>query len=286
MRRAAFVLCLPAFLAPALLARAESGAALAPPPLLGAAAAFYDGGGAVRAAQLPRMYDRSEGRADLGASAGASIQLGVIGPRPSGAGERLRRSEEAERALLVEVPGIPPPPEYQRTFRRLEARPEKTDRYNELILRYADRYGLDPRLVKAVIAAESEFYRKAVSPAGALGLMQLMPRTAREMGVARRMLFDPESNIRAGAAYLSQLFARVLRAEGVRSPDALRAPMWAVQRVLAAYNAGPRYLYRERCPRQIRDYVRKVLLYYRSKVSEFRSEMGDWLTRSREERTA
>ncbi|MFA6030187.1 MAG: lytic transglycosylase domain-containing protein [Elusimicrobiota bacterium] len=284
MRRTAFVLCLPAFLAPALLARAESGAASAP-PLLGAAAAFYDGGGAVRASQLPRMFDRAEARADLNGAAGVDIRLGVIGPRPIGGAERLRRFEETERPLLVDLPTLPPPPEYQRTFRRLEARPKKTDRYNELILRYADRYGLDPRLVKAVIAAESEFYRKAVSPAGALGLMQLMPRTAREMGVSRGMLFDPESNIRAGAAYLAQLFSRVLRAERVRCTAALRAPMWVVQRVLAAYNAGPRFLYRERCPRQIRDYIRKVLLYYRSKVSEFATEMGDWISRASEERT-
>jgi soluble lytic murein transglycosylase-like protein len=160
----------------------------------------------------------------------------------------------------------------------------RTDLYNRLILRYAGRYRLDPRLVKAVMAAESEFFHNAVSPAGAVGLMQLMPRTAREMGVPRHLLFDPESNIRAGTAYLAHLFSRILRSE-TRS-DAVRAPMWAVQRVLAAYNAGPRLLRRDRCSRRVRDYIRKVLLYYRSKVSEFASELGDWLPHAEKEPVA
>src|SRR5277367_3981975 len=81
---------------------------------------------------------------------------------------------------------VPPPvasPAYQHTFNVLLAHPEVTDRYDDLILKYAEAYHLEPRLLKAVIAAESEFLLEAVSPRGAHGLMQVMPATAREMGV-------------------------------------------------------------------------------------------------------
>jgi len=266
-------------LAAALCARAEDDAvpAIAPPPLLSAVAGLRDSPGAFHQVQLQRLFDRSGARADLG----VSIHLGVIGPPAPGA--RAPRPEPEERPLLVKTSGCPPPPAHQEAFSRLEGR---TDRYNRLILRYAGRYRLDPRLVKAVMAAESEFCHRAVSPAGAVGLMQLMPRTAREMGISRRLLFDPESNIRAGAAYLAQLFSRILRSKTPARADTVGAPMWVVQRVLAAYNAGPRLLRRDRCSRRIRDYVRKVLLYYRSKISEFASELGDWLPRAEEEHVA
>ncbi|MFC1680156.1 transglycosylase SLT domain-containing protein, partial [Elusimicrobiota bacterium] len=67
---------------------------------------------------------------------------------------------------------------YRRTFRILMNRPQVTDRYDEIILKYAELHDLDPRLLKSIMSAESEFNHKARSPAGARGLMQLMPRTA------------------------------------------------------------------------------------------------------------
>ena len=85
----------------------------------------------------------------------------------------------------------------------------------------AERHSLDPALVMAVVGVESGFQAQAVSPRGAQGLMQLMPRTAREMGVADA--FDPAANLDGGSRYLSSLVARY---EG----DLTRA--------LAAYNAG------------------------------------------------
>jgi|OpeIllAssembly_1097287.scaffolds.fasta_scaffold21643_2 hypothetical protein len=85
----------------------------------------------------------------------------------------------------------------------------------------APSYGLEPALLLAVISAESGFRSKAVSPKGAQGLMQLMPATARRLGV--RDPFDPEQNVRGGARYLNQL----LRLFG----NDLRL-------ALAAYNAG------------------------------------------------
>ena len=81
--------------------------------------------------------------------------------------------------------------------------------------------GLEPQLLLAVISAESGFRAKAVSPKGAQGLMQLMPATARRLGVTDP--FDPEQNVRGGARYLNELM-RMFN-------DDMRL-------ALAAYNAG------------------------------------------------
>jgi soluble lytic murein transglycosylase-like protein len=151
------------------------------------------------------------------------------------------------------------------------ASPEVTDRYDELILKYAELYHLDARLLKSIIAAESEFAFRVVSPRGAQGLMQVMPRTAAEFGIPPDRLYEPEFNIAAGAAYVAELFRiawRRFKLKGVRYRD---APLWLKQRIIAAYNAGPRFLFRDGgWYRQTRDYVRKVLLFYDSAVTDFR----------------
>lgn len=168
--------------------------------------------------------------------------------------------------FTLEIPAVPPPP-FERAFERLGAQPE-TGGYDSLIRRYAETHGLDPRLIKSVIAAESEFSARAKSPAGALGLMQVMPATSEEMGVSGRALYEPEANIRAGTLYMVHLFERAWRKYHLRGVPYKDAPSWLIQRVVAAYNAGPRFLVHRRLYRQTRDYVRKVLLFYRSKVSE------------------
>jgi soluble lytic murein transglycosylase-like protein len=150
----------------------------------------------------------------------------------------------------------------------LNLRPEVTSRYDGIIRHWAQRYRLDPRLLKAIIAAESEFIHRAISPAGARGLMQLMPMTAEEMGVSRNVLLDPVYNIRAGAAYLAHLFSRICRVFKLESREGARAPQWVVRRVVAAYNAGPRMLLRTACPKGVRAYVRKVIGFYRSALTE------------------
>jgi hypothetical protein len=91
-----------------------------------------------------------------------------------------------------------------------------------LIMRYAAIYNLDPALIAAVIKSESSFDARAVSWAGAQGLMQLIPRTAREMGVANA--FDPEQNIMGGSRYLRQML-------NTFGGDLTLA--------IAAYNCGP-----------------------------------------------
>ena len=136
------------------------------------------------------------------------------------------------------------------------------DRYDEIIARHSKRHRLDPRLVKAIIAVESSFCQRARSPKGARGLMQLMPDTAREMGVSPARLSEPEENIRAGTAYLATLLnaaARRYRLKGARWDQ---APDWVRRRVIAAYNFGPRAFGPGRHPPETRRYVRDVMKLY------------------------
>lgn len=92
-------------------------------------------------------------------------------------------------------------------------------RYDPIITRIAARHGVDPTLVRAVIQVESAYQRRARSRKGAMGLMQLMPATARQYAVTDP--YDPESNIEAGTRHLKTLLTRL--------PLTL---------ALAAYNAG------------------------------------------------
>ncbi len=94
--------------------------------------------------------------------------------------------------------------------------------YDDLIVEHSRLQSIRPSLVRAVIQVESGFNPRAVSPKGALGLMQLMPATARLFRVSNA--FDPQENVRAGVAYLRQLLDRYDGNEEL---------------ALAAYNAGP-----------------------------------------------
>jgi len=147
---------------------------------------------------------------------------------------------------------------------------KRIDRHDKKILKYARHFGLSPRLVKSIIAAESSFRLRVRSSKGAVGLMQLMPATAEEMGVSRSQLVFSEYNIRAGTAYLAHLFKRVIKQYRVKVSSYAQAPEWIVRRVLAAYNAGPRFLYRTRLYRATRRYVERVLHFTRSKLANLR----------------
>jgi len=119
------------------------------------------------------------------------------------------------------------------------------EEFEPLVQEHARRHALRPELVRAVIQVESGFNPRARSPKGAMGLMQLMPATARELGV--RDAYDPEDNIRGGCKYLRQLIDRYGGNEEL---------------ALAAYNAGAEAVDRhgKRVPpyRETRDYVKKV----------------------------
>ncbi len=119
-----------------------------------------------------------------------------------------------------------------------------------MIRRFSREHQLHPALIRAVIKAESDFDPRAVSRAGAIGLMQLMPQTAVRLDV--RDLYNPEDNIGGGTKYLRQLLDRFRG----------NLPL-----ALAAYNAGEHVVdrYRTLPPiNETRQYVRKVLRYYRT----------------------
>lgn len=122
-----------------------------------------------------------------------------------------------------------------------------------LIERYAGRRELEEKLVRAVIQVESSFDPGAVSRKGAMGLMQLMPETARELAVEDP--WDPEQNVRGGTEYLSRMLSRF---DG------------DLEFALAAYNAGPsaveRYGGVPPYP-ETRTYVERVMRLYRGEAA-------------------
>ena len=132
--------------------------------------------------------------------------------------------------------------------------PAKLDKrastYMNVIEAYSIAFEVDPNLVKAIIAIESCFDRKAVSAVGAKGLMQLMPATAKELGV--KDSFNANANIRGGINYFSQMLSRFNN---------------NIELALAAYNAGPHAVekYGGIPPyTETKGYVKKVLKRYKS----------------------
>jgi soluble lytic murein transglycosylase-like protein len=146
------------------------------------------------------------------------------------------------------APGVRPIPVVRSDVRYMRQVRQTHHLYHPIIDRVAKRYKVDPALVKAIIMAESGYDPRAVSHRGALGLMQIMPQTARALGVADS--FDPEHNITAGVRYFRQLM------DTVAEDPAL---------ALAAYNAGPAKVrkYNGVPPyKTTRRYIKKVMTYY------------------------
>lgn len=149
----------------------------------------------------------------------------------------LFRSSERPYASAEAKPGL---------FAALLAR----NPYTTIIRKISRKYQVDHRLVTAVMKTESDFNPRAKSPAGAIGLMQLMPKTAAMYDVRQKELFNPQRNVEAGVRHLSHLLKRY--------PD--RQDL-----VIAAYNAGEGSVdkYRGVPPfQETQNYVTRVQLYY------------------------
>jgi Transglycosylase SLT domain len=145
-------------------------------------------------------------------------------PMPTPAPQQLpvrRRAEPAPIAaprnpIQVPEPSVLPTDDYGEV--RLLPSNQPLD---ALITKIATETGLDPKLLHALVIIESAYNTRAVSPVGAMGLTQLMPGTARELGVSNA--FDTEQNLRAGARYLAIQIGRFSD----------------IRLALAAYNSGP-----------------------------------------------
>ncbi len=140
-----------------------------------------------------------------------------------------RRLPKQRRALVPKTPRRPAILRRPRQNASASALPRPPNRpkpsraaINKLITRYAKRYGLENDLVHAVVRAESGYNAHAVSPAGAVGLMQIMPATGADYGVGSAdALFDAPTNIRVGTRHLQRLIGR-----------------YGVGKAIMAYNAG------------------------------------------------
>ena len=151
-----------------------------------------------------------------------------------------------EKIVADEIPFVEPAPAPEPTEANDDVQPPTlpTTQYTEIITTMAQAHGVNPMLVQALIQVESNYRPRATSNKGAMGLMQLMPSTARQYQV--RNPYDPKANIAAGVKHLKSLLDR----------------LGTVDLALAAYNAGegavkkfngiPPY-------RETRDYVARIL---------------------------
>ena len=131
---------------------------------------------------------------------------------------------------------------------RRSSNTHSTDKYDRLIEEASKRYGVLFPLIKAVIKAESDFDPRAVSKAGALGLMQIMPQNVNTLKISDP--FNPLENIMGGTRYFKQLIDKY---EG------------KLQLALAAYNAGPNMVdYYNGIPpiKETENYVKRVMKYF------------------------
>jgi hypothetical protein len=147
----------------------------------------------------------------------SGARLNVTGYEILGDRYRLHLQGGVAEVPVNDIVGIEP----EENFAPIEEPLSEKTPFQKIIRAAAERYGLDADLIHCVVAVESNFDPRAVSPKNARGLMQLMPQTAAKYGV--KDIFDPEQNVNAGTRYLKELLGRYRN----------------LTLALAAYNAGP-----------------------------------------------
>lgn len=159
-----------------------------------------------------------------------------VQPR-TGGWKRLYRSDDSGRKGTTSTRVVPQKPD-----------PERMRLFDEHIREAANLYQLPEAFLRAIVLVESNFFPDAVSHAGAMGLMQLMPSTALKMGVLDA--FDPRQNVLGGARYL-RVLANRFNGDLVLTVAAYNAGEGAIKR----YNGVPPY-------QETRMYVKRVLHHY------------------------
>jgi len=156
--------------------------------------------------------------------------------------------DEVEVAETIELPSSQAGEfaSYDLSYRRLR-KPLLGTAYDAIIEAEARRYDVDASLVSAVIRAESNYAPRSVSRNGARGLMQLMPATARRLGV--RTPFDPRANVQGGVRYLRELVERFGR------PELVLAAYNAGENAVETYGGVPPY-------RETVEYVKRILAWW------------------------
>ena len=126
--------------------------------------------------------------------------------------------------------------------------------YEKIIKKFSEKFSIPQNLLRAVIKVESDFDYAAISPVGAIGLMQIMPDTAADLGFPENSLYDPEKNIACGAEYLHEQY---IHFEEIKD----ETERWKF--ALAAYNGG-------------RGYINKALQLARQFEKRAISQSGRW----------
>lgn len=197
------------------------------------------------------------------------VALGVLVPvaradiyaytDPAGTTHFTNVPDDPRYRLVIQAPKDAAPDGSPVDTRRAATWLARSSDYDAAIRRAAAGAGVKPELVRAVIVVESGFNPRAISRRGAIGLMQLLPTTARRYGAFNA--FDPEQNIRAGARYLADLIERYGEHR--------------LELVLAAYNAGENAVekYGQHVPpyRETRAYVPNVMKMYKALLAMSRS---------------
>lgn len=158
-----------------------------------------------------------------------------------------RQKHAGYKVIIKTAPKVTP---YTKETETLDVKNDRGNHFSGIIAGAAKKYQVDEQLLHAVIQTESAYNANALSPKGAVGLMQLMPETARRFGVTDRR--NPDQNIDGGTHYLKHLIA-------LFAPD--------ISLAVAAYNAGENAVIRHNNEippyPETQHYVRQVLALYR-----------------------